>query len=109
MYKSGEITSSSRRLITARADYYTSDESILVFLDMPGVFRDDVNIRLENRMLHVEGPHSKDGSITYRRTISVNDSFDASKTQASVDRGVVRLEIPKKPEAKPVRIAVNPA
>ena len=89
-----------------KADFYTSDEQLLIVLDMPGVSQEDLLVNSKHGHLYVEG-HSSDSQRTVReRSFRISESYDTSRTTATVEHGVVRLEIPKRPEAKTVRIPV---
>lgn len=92
-----------------KADFYTSDESLMVLLDMPGVPQDGVNVTYQDGRLVIEGTGLQGDQRTYRRAFRVSEKYEVNRTIATVDHGVVRLEIPKHADAKAVRIPVNTA
>ena len=91
-----------------KADFYTSDENLLIVIDMPGVSKEDVKITFQEGRLRIEGAAGAHGA-TCQRAFRLSDRYDTARTRATVERGVVRLEVPKHVNAKPVRIPVNAA
>jgi HSP20 family protein len=94
-------------------------DEFFVYVDLPGVDRDDVeltvernvvSIRAERRPAHDEGdevivderPHG-----TFTRQLFLGDNLDANKLSAEYDRGVLILTIPIAEASKPRRIQLG--
>lgn len=94
----------------AFADLLESDEAYLLVLDVPGVSEGDLDVRVVDDRLHVEGRRAKDvpDGYEYRteeRSLFVDldlplpaDAVDETAT-ATVTRGVLQVELPKRSTA----------
>lgn len=100
-------------------DVKETPEAFEVYADVPGVKASDVDVQLNGNQLSITGKrvaeNRKDderfhqversyGSFSRVFTLPDNASHDVN---ASLKEGVLRLTIPKKPEAKPRQIAVE--
>ena len=87
---------------------------------MPGIDEKDIDVRVENNTLTVHGERKIDkeekeenyrrverqyGSFT--RTFTLPTTVDSEKVSANYDKGVLKITLPKKAEAKPKQIKVN--
>lgn len=100
-------------------DIYETDDAAVLAADVPGCGEGNVDVSLEEGVLTVRGrvepDRFPDHELTYaeyrvgdyERTFSVSDTVDVGKVEASVKDGVLRLVLPKAPEAKPKRIAIK--
>lgn len=91
---------------------------MLLYVDLPGVRWEDVDIRLENRELQVRGKATPPGTKPnfllkeyavgdYYRAFSVTDDIDAEKIRADLKDGVLTVHLPKADALKRRRIPVN--
>ena len=100
------------------ADLSESEDAYLVEVDLPGVKRDDVTIDLVGNELVVTGELKqrerqgllrhrtrRTGEFSYRVTLP--DSVDADKVEASLAEGVLTIRVPKSEAVKPRRIAIK--
>jgi HSP20 family protein len=103
-----------------RASVAMWDDAGKVFLEVeiPGVNKDSIDLTVHNGILHISGERKLpegDRSYwvnerlygTFDRTISLPDDVDADSIQAELIDGVLRIELSKKPEAQPKKIAVK--
>ncbi|HZZ15414.1 MAG TPA: Hsp20/alpha crystallin family protein, partial [Candidatus Sulfotelmatobacter sp.] len=80
----------------------------------------DIDIQLENNTLTVHGERKiekEEKEENYRRverqygsftrTFTLPPTVDSEKVSASYDKGVLKITLPKKAEAKPKQIKVN--
>ena len=107
------------RTTQPRIDGYASEDAYIVVADMPGVDESGVEVTLEKDLLKIVGeagwpaPESFEHSYVefprrrYERTLRLADEIDRSAIEATVRNGVLRLTLPKSPEAKPTRISVT--
>ena len=106
MFSTGIHGSRRSKMNVPKADFYTSDDQLLIVLDMPGVSEDELHVTCKQGQLHVQARSTESPESTHRRAFQLSESYDASLTRATIEHGVVRLEVPKRPEAKTVRIPV---
>lgn len=104
---------------TPIVDIFERDETTVIMADMPGVAPEDVDVTLERRILTLHGkvkPKTLEGyrALTseyrvgdYIRSFTLSDEIDQGKINAAFKNGVLRLELPRSPEAQPKKISVK--
>jgi HSP20 family protein len=107
------------RVFVPTADIYESQDALTVILEMPGVEKDNVDVRVEEGMLNIEGrldlakyqgllPLYTEYNIGhYARSFRLSSKIDQSKIAADLKDGVLSLTLPKAEEAKPRTIKVK--
>ncbi len=100
-------------------DIVETDEKIALHLDMPGVDKKDISIKLENNVLNVKGQidtslfsdleplYTEHYANNYSRRFEISSKVDKSNIEAKMEDGVLTLELPKVPELQPKTIQVN--
>lgn len=100
-------------------DVIEDPTGITLVADMPGVSKDNLNLRLEAQSLTVEGSLSLDlppdmesryaevRHQYYERTFALSRELDGEKATAELANGVLTVRIPKTAEAAPRKIPVN--
>jgi HSP20 family protein len=101
-------------------DVYEDEHNLVLKLEIPGVNEDDLKVSLENSTLTVSGERKFEkeekeenfhrierryGSFT--RTFRLPNTVDAEKVDANYDKGVLRITLAKRAEAKPRQIKVG--
>lgn len=101
-------------------DVYEDEDNIQVRLEVPGIDEKDIDIRLENNVLTIRGERKfeKDekeenfhrverryGSFT--RSFTLPATVNPEAVQAEYDKGVLKIQLAKRAEAKPKQIKVN--
>jgi HSP20 family protein len=101
-----------------------TDAAIEVSADIPGVEAKDIDVQLKDGVLTIKGEKKvekdekqKDYHVVERsygmfeRSFTVPAEVDASKVDATFDKGVLKVTLPKLPaaQAKVQKIAVKPA
>ena len=114
-----EETTIPARVFLPNADIYETANELKVVLEMPGVEKNNVEINLENDVLHVEGrldlskyeglqPLYTEYNVGhYARSFQLSSKIDQSKIAAEMTNGVLSLTLPKAEEAKPRTIKVK--
>ena len=108
-----------RRWMPAMDLVETGDHFVLR-ADLPGLTEDDVKIEFEDGTLTVSGErkseHEAKGEGYYRverafgsfsRSLTLPQGIDPAAVNASFDRGVLEVSIPKPEEKKPRRIEIG--
>jgi HSP20 family protein len=101
-------------------DVYEDEHNVTLKIEVPGIDEKDIDVRIENNTLTVHGERkfekeekeenfrrveSRYGSFT--RTFTLPSTVDSEKVEANYDKGVLKIQLAKKSEAKPKQIKVN--
>jgi HSP20 family protein len=91
-----------------------------VYMDVPGIAGDQLDVELENDVLAVRGerpyPYGSDGDAVRRvergfgrfeRSLRVVRGLDPNAIEASLANGVLTLRLPKPESLKPHRIQIT--
>jgi HSP20 family protein len=110
----------SRETWMPALDVRETDDRYEVKVDLPGLDRDDVKVTFEDGMLTISGTRRFDnedrgdtwhrierGFGTFARSIRVPQTADADRIEASFDKGVLTVVVPKTEQAKPRTIEVR--
>lgn len=104
------------------ADLLIDDDGVTVYMDVPGLRSEDIQIELENDVLTVSGerpfPYAReDGGGParrverrfgkFQRSLRVPAGLNPDAIEASLSDGVLRLRIPKPETMRPRRIEVK--
>lgn len=107
--------------LTPPVDVFEDENGITLLADLPGVSKENLNIRVEGEQLAIEGTVSLGESARleavyaevrvaqYRRTFALSGDLDTERIDAKMKNGVLTLRIPKAEQAKPRRIPVTVA
>jgi HSP20 family protein len=99
-------------------DIFEDDAGFTVMADLPGVSKERLNVRVDGNSLVIEGAAEAPvggemamiyGEVLnplYRRSFTLSRELDPSRIDAKLDKGVLRLSIPKAEAARPRRIEV---
>src|SRR6267143_971853 len=101
-------------------DVYEDEHNITLKLEVPGIDEKDIDVRIEGNTLTVHGERQIEkeekeenfrrierqyGSFT--RSFTLPSSVDLGQVSAHYDKGVLKINLAKKAEAKPKQIKVN--
>jgi HSP20 family protein len=101
-------------------DVYEDEHNITLKIEVPGIDEKDINVSIENNTLTVHGERrfEKDekeenfqrvermyGSFT--RSFTLPNTVDPEQVSAHYEKGVLKIRLAKKAEAKPKLIKVN--
>jgi len=101
-------------------DIYEDEHTITLKLEVPGIDEKDIDVRIEGNTLTVHGERKIEkeekeenfrrverqyGSFT--RSFTLPSSVDPAQVIANYDKGVLKINLAKKAEAKPKQIKVN--
>ena len=107
------------RVFLPTADIYETQDAPTVILEMPGVAKGNVDVRVEDGVLNVEGrldlskyqglqPLYTEYNIGhYSRSFQLSSKIDQNAIGAEFKDGVLSLRLPKVEEAKPRSIEVR--
>ncbi len=117
---SGEKSLATReetRYIAPPVDIYETNDALVVVADLPGVKKDEVDIRVEENILTIKGKadYARPASILlgefdlqgYYRQFQLSDEVDQDKISAESKNGVLTIHLPKAEKSKPKQIEVK--
>ncbi|MEM5275007.1 Hsp20/alpha crystallin family protein [Cupriavidus taiwanensis] len=102
-------------------DIIEDSNGVTLWADLPGVTKDKLQVNVHDGNLHIEAEaivptpaglrvqHAEIRQPHFARAFSLGADLDASKIEANLQDGVLKLTIPRRDEARPRRIAVNVA
>ena len=115
----GKTESLSTGSFIPSVDVYEDAQKLALRLEVPGIKPEDVDIRVENNTLTVKGERrfaSEEKEENYHRierrfgsfvrSFALPQTVDADPVSASYEHGILSIELPKKPEAKPKQIKI---
>jgi HSP20 family protein len=101
-------------------DIFETEDRFVVSVDLPGVDPKQVDVSVEDSTLTIRGERGftseADEDSCHRverrygsfvRSLSLPQTADAARIEASFDKGVLTIEVPKAEQAKPRKIQVK--
>ena len=104
---------------TMAMDAYRRGDSVFIHFDLPGVDAESIELTAEQSTLTVRGerrwaPESDDQLLAqerpqglFTRQLMLGEHLDTEQIQAAYEDGVLTIEVPVAPAAKPRKIEVN--
>ncbi len=100
------------------ADLLETDDEVLLYMDVPGLDADSLEIELENNVLTVRGERRppedarnwqrlERGFGRFERSVHVRSGLEAENIEASVADGVLTLRLRKPERLKPRRVEIT--
>ncbi len=101
-------------------DVYEDEHNLVLKLEVPGVNEEDLDVQVENNTLTVKGERKfekeeKEENFhrierrygTFLRTFRLPNTVDSEKVEANYDKGILKISLAKRAEAKPKQIKVG--
>lgn len=100
-------------------DILEQEDGFYIYIDLPGVKREDMVIDLQNDELTISGKTSLSlgqgehfvemqfGDCEYVRSISITDIINREAIKANLENGVLELHLPKVEKSQPKRITIT--
>jgi HSP20 family protein len=101
-------------------DVYEDDKSIVLKMEVPGIDQKDIDIRLENNVLSVQGERKFEQEEkqenfqrierhygSFNRSFTLPNTVDTDSVRADYENGVLKVKLAKRAEARPKQIKVN--
>lgn len=94
------------------------DGKVMLRLEMPGVTKDNVELKIENDQLIVRGKrHAEEADVRfvlrerpygdYFQSFTLEDTVDRDKVEAAMEQGVLTVTLNLKEAHKPRKIQIN--
>ncbi|MBZ5639615.1 MAG: Hsp20/alpha crystallin family protein [Acidobacteriia bacterium] len=103
-------------------DVFERGDHLVFRAEIPGVKKEDMDVRIENGVLTLCGERKQESEIkeenayrmesvygTFRRSFSLPTTVDASKVTATSKDGILEVTVPKIEAAKPKEIEIKAA
>ena len=102
--------------------YENANEEIVLKAELPGIGREDIDLRVENNTLTIRGERKREQEVkqeqyhrversygAFSRSFALPTRIDTDKVRAEFKEGVLTITLPVKAEAKPrqIEVAVN--
>ncbi len=112
------------RVAAPRIDVFETDDILRVNAELPGMNADDIDVSISENQVTIRGEKKIEreekkeayhvmerGQGAFSRTIPLPFTVDPDRVEASFDKGVLMVTLPKPPEAaeKARKIEVKPA
>lgn len=109
----------NHRYFRPLADIIETEKDLSVFIDMPGVSKDQVTVKVDRNVLAVEGlikAQEEEGLASlrkeygvghYARQFKLSDELDKENIDAKMDAGVLTLVLSKIAETKAHQVAIH--
>ena len=101
-------------------DIYETDQKFVVSVELPGIEPEDVDVSVEDSTLTIRGERKFSDEVneesyhrverrygSFVRSFGLPRTVDTDKIEASYDKGVLTVEVPKVEAPKPKKIAVK--
>lgn len=99
--------------------YETPDQTIVIKAEVPGVAREDIDVRVEHNTLTLRGERKHEVEIpndqfhrverlygAFSRTFALPNRVDTDAVTAEVKDGVLTITLPVKAEARPRQVEI---
>ena len=103
-------------------DVFEKDESLVIRAEVPGVKREDIEVRVENGVLALSGERKRETEAeeknayrmervhgSFSRRFRLSDSFDATKVDATYENGVLELRVPRSEKSRSRTVEIKVA
>jgi HSP20 family protein len=115
-----EESSDSLGAWSPAVDIYDKGNEVVIHAELPGMKKDEIDVRVENNVLTVRGQKERKDEVkedgyfrtervygSFSRSFSLPSTVDATKISAEYKDGVLTLSVPKAEEAKARQIDVK--
>jgi HSP20 family protein len=104
---------------TPSVDIYETESALVLTAEVPGIEENNIEIKIEDNTLSLKGERNFEKETneenyhriersygSFYRSFTIPRNVDQEKIKAEQDSGVLRITMPKKPEAKPKTVKV---
>jgi len=114
-----EEPTTPRLLFNPPIDIYETPEGLVLYADLPGVDSSGLDLQVQDNRLTLFGRvtslesesaqmlHQEYQVGDFLRSFILSDEVDHDRIQAKLTNGVLRVELPRAPRARPRRIEVS--
>jgi HSP20 family protein len=110
-------TRDETRYMAPPVDIYETEDALTVVVDLPGVDKDEVDVRVEDSILTIKGKadYTPPANLLrgefnlqgYYRQFQLSDEVDQNRISAESKNGVLTIHLPKAEKSRPKQIKVK--
>lgn len=113
------VAGTRRQPMSMPMDAYRKDDTVHIWIDVPGVAADDLDVTVERSSLRVTAARAWEpqddvqvlagerSQGMFSRTLQLGDNLDTEALEASYEDGVLHLTLPVADKAKPRKVDVG--
>jgi HSP20 family protein len=103
-------------------DIYEDEEEVVLKAELPGMKKEDIDLRVENNILTLHGQRKQEKEVKedgyfrseraygkFSRSFTLPTTVDVKKISASYKDGILTVQLPRLEESKPKQIDVKVA
>ena len=103
-------------------DIFERHDHLVIRAEVPGLRREDMDVRIENGVLTLHGERKRESDVTednafrlertygaFTRSFSLPRTVDASNVAATYKDGILEVSVPKVETAKPKKVEIHAA
>jgi len=102
-----------------RTNLYDNGDNFTVVAEVPGLAKDDLNVKIQGNYLEISGTRKADvpegysvhrserGTTGFSRSFTLPADVDGNKVDATLKNGILTLTLPKAEAAKAKQITIN--
>lgn len=102
-----------------RTNLYDTGDTLELLTEVPGIAREDLNVKIQGNYLEISGSPKNDipagytvhrserGGSSFSRSFTLPYEVDANKVTATLKDGLLRMTLPKSEAAKPKLIDIK--
>ncbi|WP_454825210.1 Hsp20/alpha crystallin family protein [Paraburkholderia xenovorans] len=117
--QAGSNAGARRATLTPAVDIFEDSQGVTLLADLPGVSREKLDIRVQDNHLCIEAEavvptpsglrlqHAEVRDPHFARAFTLSGDFDTSRIDAQLRDGILKLNIPRRDEARPRRIEIT--
>ncbi len=105
---------------TPAVDIYETDDAIILEAELPGMNEKDIEVKIEDNVLTIRGERKFEEERneenyyrmerfygTFQRSFTLPPNVDTEKVKAEYKKGILKVTLPKKEQAKPKQIKIE--
>lgn len=97
---------------TPACDIAETDEEFDIAIDLPGMDKENIDLRVTNKILSIKGERQTESAVepryvrrerkygVFSRTFALPDDVDTENIEANFQNGVLRIRVPKMKQSK---------
>ncbi|WP_035237087.1 Hsp20/alpha crystallin family protein [Desulfobacter vibrioformis] len=104
---------------TPRTNLYENGDNFEIRAEVPGLEKDDLNVKIQGNYLEISGQRKSDTPESYKthkterssgsfsRSFTLSEDVDSTRVDATLKDGVLYLTLPKNEAVKPKKISIS--